>query len=299
MGCIEPISLERLSLSAEDVGTESSSCGAITNQGCCSGQVLVFCSAGALVTKPCAPSDMCGWNALFDLYTCGPTGKGDPSGKVPRDCPPLDLGIVDASSPPDVPEADGGGCGALEYVGCCSGNMLHFCSGDRVLSLNCAKNPLCGWNYSSGFYDCGTSGDVDPKGHYPKLCSEVLGDGGVQLDGALDQGTEQGPSDSNIDIADDGGLDADAAEDGFAAPDGPPLSDVSTLDDVETSEAVGLDASGLDVSTGDFRDIVAAGGGGCSGCSVDPQATGSSALFLLLLMFLAAIIGSGRGNREP
>jgi hypothetical protein len=62
------------------------------------------------------------------------------------------------------------GCGAITDVGCCSGATLKYCSGTTVAVSTCASSSTCGWNPTSGYYDCATSGGSDPSGNYPKSC---------------------------------------------------------------------------------------------------------------------------------
>lgn len=173
-GCVDPRPTRGLAraLGAPDGAT---GCGAITYQGCCTGQTLHYCAGGKRVSQLCSPPGTCGWDKFSSLYTCGAADGVDPSGKVPRACPLLDGGQPDAPKPPDASKQDLSGCGGVSYVGCCSGSVLQFCAGGNVLTLSCASSQ-CGWNPSGGFYDCGTAGQADPSGKHPKTCANPLAD---------------------------------------------------------------------------------------------------------------------------
>ena len=74
-------------------------------------------------------------------------------------------------------ETTGGGpiqkgdpCGAVTYEGCCQDNVLVWCADDGLANtLDCMQNPVCGWKNNSG-YDCGSEGQADPTGAFPKAC---------------------------------------------------------------------------------------------------------------------------------
>lgn len=76
----------------------------------------------------------------------------------------------DAGAPAALRPADGDGCGALEFAGCCDGETALWCEDDRVRSLDCGPRPRCGWRPSSGYHDCHTDGGDDPAGLHPKRC---------------------------------------------------------------------------------------------------------------------------------
>jgi len=62
------------------------------------------------------------------------------------------------------------GCGKIGFAGCCDGETLTFCEGGGTCVLDCAKNLHCGFDAKKGFYDCGTDGQADPTGEFPKEC---------------------------------------------------------------------------------------------------------------------------------
>jgi hypothetical protein len=59
-------------------------CDGITYDGCCDGNLLVYCEESNLVTQDCG-TDGCGWNEGNAWYDCGFAGS-DPSGNKPGDC---------------------------------------------------------------------------------------------------------------------------------------------------------------------------------------------------------------------
>lgn len=61
-------------------------------------------------------------------------------------------------------------CNGITYEGCCDGQILKYCAEGKVVTENCASKPQCGWKANQKYYDCGTSGNADPDGVYPKTC---------------------------------------------------------------------------------------------------------------------------------
>ena len=68
------------------------------------------------------------------------------------------------------PGSGSAGCDGLTYQGCCDGNLLKYCDGNQLKTINCGNNPQCGWKADAGYYDCSTNGGSDPSGKYPKDC---------------------------------------------------------------------------------------------------------------------------------
>jgi hypothetical protein len=60
--------------------------------------------------------------------------------------------------------------------GCCDGSTLKYCLLGSVITVDCATSPSCGWDSSSGEYDCGTAGGSAPNGT-PKQCCVPQCDG--------------------------------------------------------------------------------------------------------------------------
>ncbi len=83
-------------------------CGAVTAEGCCSGDTLKYCDKGKVRIKDCFSKPYCGWDPSNKYYACGMQGKADPSGKYPQPCP---LSNNDAGPPseagPDLLLPDG------------------------------------------------------------------------------------------------------------------------------------------------------------------------------------------------
>jgi MYXO-CTERM domain-containing protein len=278
----------RRALALAEAGVEAGpGCGTITYKGCCSGQSLVYCAAAGTLTLKSCGSQQCGWNATFGIYACGTSSAADPSGTLPRSCPATDAGLPDAAptdAPVDAPtgadaQADAG-CGALGYVGCCSAQLLLFCSGGQVLSQSCAGG--CGWNAAKGLYDCGTSGGSDPKGVFPKSCAAVMGDAGIP-DLGVDLALADASSDSAADLAGDTAQDQTVTKDGFTTSEGAPNPEASTPIDGAPREMSGLDAAGLDVvKQSDSGQLIPGGGGGCT-CQAGGGGTPQLAPLLLVL----------------
>jgi hypothetical protein len=179
--------------SAADVGGDASGCGAVTYQGCCSGQILWWCESGTLRHLDCAARPKCGWGDA-GLYDCNTSGAPDPSGQHALDCFDLpDAGPVEAG-----PEA-GGPCGAIGIEGCCDGTTLKYCDRGVIRKVSCALNPTCGWFAMGQYYDCGTDGLENPL--FPRLCP-----GAVPTDAVPDlfPTPDVGPADATTDAGDGG-----------------------------------------------------------------------------------------------
>lgn len=299
--CDDPLSLGRAPLTGVDA---ASSCGTVSYQGCCVGQTLVYCASGKLVTKPCAPG-LCGWNQVFGIYECGLSDASDPTGAAPRSCPPIDAGTMDLQVDGFVfvdsaPVEGGAGCGALGFVGCCSGSTLVFCVAGQILSQSCQSAPACGWNALKGLYDCNTPGLPDPSGKHPLSCSAVTGDAGLPpLDsgGAVDQGQDvvpgEGLTEAGVDATTE---DQTVVKDGNITSEGVTAEDHGSPADGPSPEVIGLDASGLDAGQqGDAKQVRPSGGGGCSGCRVTANG-GLSSLTWLMLAFVVVAIARRKGQ---
>ncbi len=188
-----------------DCGPAPQTCGNITWEGCCDGEVLKYCEDNQLVTMNCSSDPHCGWNASQGFYDCGTSGGADPSGQNPKSCPgactPNCTGKVcgddgcggscgtcpagqtchagqcvpNVEYPnqclgPDQPSASS--CTAVEtYEGCCDAyGRVIWCEDGQLYCVDCANRyPQCGWD-PEGFYNCGTNGGADPSGQFPKAC---------------------------------------------------------------------------------------------------------------------------------
>jgi len=184
-----------------------SSCGDITYEGCCDGEVLRWCEDGQIQTMDCAGNPFCGWQTGEGFYNCDTDGAGDPSGVFPRDCGgsmgpvcgdgACDGGETAASCPADcgtvMPSPCGDGVcdpletetscpvdcaaascdGGITEAGCCEGQTLVFCTVDGLKAADCAADLACGWNAAAGAYSCGTAGTPDPSGVRPHFCADL------------------------------------------------------------------------------------------------------------------------------
>jgi len=155
---------------------------------------LIMCEAGVLTVVACQveggdaeEAGECGWNPEEGRYTCGGSGL-DPSLKYSIECP--------ASSPQDVtiqdtllPES----CQDVPFAGCCLGDMVYWCDGAGLHSIDCASKPppydQCGWSVAKGYYDCGGIGQ-DPTGEYGFYCPNIEPD--VKTDSAETQFCKHG-----------------------------------------------------------------------------------------------------------
>ena|GEM_PF-2536501 len=120
---------------------ESDKCGDIDTVGKCDGQKVLYCADdNKLVSMTCNDDEEC---ALHDgVYNCVPKG-----------------------TQPQDPK----GCGDIDAIGKCDGNVLSYCGeGDIVVTETCGKEEKCGKDpdgknncISKDFKDCG---DVDGVG---------------------------------------------------------------------------------------------------------------------------------------
>lgn len=99
------------------------SCGAVTDEGECQGNVAVYCDAGELVADDCAA-----YGETCDAGYCG--GGVDPD-----------------------PQPGGGSCGAIDEVGVCQGTVVSYCDAGELVSYDCADDGTsCG--DVGGYFDC-------------------------------------------------------------------------------------------------------------------------------------------------
>jgi hypothetical protein len=65
-------------------------------------------------------------------------------------------------------------CGGIDFVGCCDGDIQHYCEDGFQLLVDCAAQGLtCGWKETLGWYDCSDSSLSDPSGTFPLWCPGV------------------------------------------------------------------------------------------------------------------------------
>lgn len=103
-----------------DMSMQSGACGNITYAGVCNGNVLSYCKTNQLKTIDCGASAM----------VC----KVDPAGDA------------------DCHFVAGAACGSLDAAGVCDGNTVAYCSGGKVVLIDCtASGRTCNDTF---FADC-------------------------------------------------------------------------------------------------------------------------------------------------
>ena len=173
-----------------------SNCGDIGLLGCCDGDTLRYCLENELLSVGCGDDPVCGWDD--GLYGCGTSGDEDPLGAFPLHCPgtyeyACDDGLdEDGDGSIDCYDTDcltsgvcSNACSGLDYIGCCSGEVLYWCEEGTLQASDCSGSPSCGWVNEEIGYNCGATGDADPTGSYPADCPpsvEVNCDDGVDND---------------------------------------------------------------------------------------------------------------------
>jgi hypothetical protein len=152
-------------------------CASLTKVGCCFEEVLWYCDEGRAHAIDCREALHCGWRRS-GKYDCGTGGQVDPSGTFVKYC---EFG---SSGPPTMwarYDSKLRACGKRERRGCCKGDTLNYCRGGRVYQVDCSHNRHCGWRSSTQVYNCGTAGEADPEGRFPRDCpsgaDERPGDG--------------------------------------------------------------------------------------------------------------------------
>jgi len=156
------------------------SCGSVTYEGCCEGELLKYCDQGSLKSINCSSKPSCGWNGQASYYDCGTAGGADPSGQNPKSC----------SSTPQVV------CGNGK---CEAGESSATCPAD------CPAQPVCGdgkcqapENSSSCPQDCQTAAECgDGKCQAPETSSSCPADCDVQTQPVCGDGKCQAPETSS------------------------------------------------------------------------------------------------------
>jgi len=64
----------------------SNNCATYTFEGCCDGDVLMWCQSGTLCLLDCNQSPQCGWDNAQGFYNCGTTGTPAPGNNPPMEC---------------------------------------------------------------------------------------------------------------------------------------------------------------------------------------------------------------------
>lgn len=199
-------------------------------------------------------------------------------------------------------------CGGLTYQGCCQGNTLHYCDQGVAQQQPCGELGPCGWDPGGKYYNCGTSGQEDPDGVFPKECDlpcapscagRQCGDDGCGAtcgqcaagdictsDGVcIHASTEPTPDLISQDV-----VVSDVPD--VALPD-QTAGDSSGKDSAE--HAPGTDASDLKTDANPGVDVVAEVPKNGQGCSAGQPPGGASGSMLLLLLALLGLALKGRG----
>jgi plastocyanin len=164
-------------------------CQGVTFEGCCDGEVAVWCEDGELSEYDCdqAGEPSCGW--VPDLgYYCDSDGGIDPSGELPKACDLADCtpNCTDVACGDDGCGGSCGGCGdgqmceagicvaddclGITYDGCCDGEVSTWCEDGELQTDDCTQyEGLCGWVDDVGYY-CESEGSSDPSGALQKDC---------------------------------------------------------------------------------------------------------------------------------
>jgi uncharacterized protein (TIGR03382 family) len=161
-------------------GGGGGACGAVSYEGCCQGQVVLFCEGGTLQQLDCSANPSCGWSAEGGYYDCGTLGSGDPSGLHPFACgggtnPYCGNGICEAGENASTCPSDCGG-GTNPYCGngvCEAGENASTCPQDcgGGCTPSC-QNKNCGDDGCGG--SCGTCpspGFCNWEGQCESLCT--------------------------------------------------------------------------------------------------------------------------------
>jgi len=75
----------------------------------------------------------------------------------------------DCDSACKAPEETPDGCGDVTYEGCCDGDELSYCEGNKITKINCGAG-TCGWDTANAFYNCNTDGKASPYPEFPLSC---------------------------------------------------------------------------------------------------------------------------------
>jgi hypothetical protein len=94
-------------------------CGSVSYDGECNGDVLTWCEDDSVQTMAC--DGVCGFDETNGYYNC-------------------------------LEEVTTSGCGDLDEAGTCAGDTVYWCDGESTQSMECEYG--CGWNDEAGYFDC-------------------------------------------------------------------------------------------------------------------------------------------------
>ncbi len=201
-------------------------------------------------------------------------------------------------------------CQGIGFEGCCQDEQALWCNGGSLGVIDCAEQPLCGWN-GGGFYDCGTDGSADPTGTVAKECPEACvpdcrerecgHDGCGGMCGACDDGLlcQDGLCATPVEpdaveavdtvsdtAADPGGTDPGGTDPG-TDPGAADVASDTTAGDVPAADVPASTDANVDSATPDEGGGRDEGGGG--GCTTGGSHAGSFGLLLALAGLLLLV----------
>ncbi len=159
-------------------GSGGSSCGAVDDVGECEGLFLSYCNDGALVSVDCQTKNgICGFDAAAGWYDCvappttttcdGVPAAGLCDGDALVTCGATGPETTDCAALGGTCAVDGSGyagcvttppvsgCGDVDHVGVCDGDIVYWCDGGTLASIDCGEaGRTCGWNSDQKFNDC-------------------------------------------------------------------------------------------------------------------------------------------------
>jgi V8-like Glu-specific endopeptidase len=256
----------------------AASCGDVSFEGCCSGQLLEYCDGGKLQMIHCGGNPSCGWNAEGKYYDCGTPGAADPSGANPQAC----TGGATCGN---------GACEAGESAASCAqdcgGNCGNGVCEQSESAVTCAADcgggnpPVCG-------------NGVCEQGEFAGTCAKDCG--GECGDGVCDPG-----EDADNCAKDCGPTPADNCGDGTCSPG---ETGASCPEDCEVpAEACGDgECTGAETCTScaqDCGECPSKGGGGWCALGMRPASPGAAGLLVLALLGAVAVLrrrGTGRAR---
>ncbi len=135
---------------------EEDGCRGVGPTGACDGDTAYWCQDGELRNVDCGNvGEQCGWVSDDVGYYCG----GDPAagpGAPPPGPPPGDPAPGDPAPPPADPQ----GCGDIDYLGACDGDVALYCHEGELGRVDCARwDQPCGWVDDDTGYYCGGMGE--------------------------------------------------------------------------------------------------------------------------------------------
>jgi len=145
-------------------------CGSLTFEGTCSdnGLVVSWCEGGQIKNQDCTEygqNYVCGWQTGEGYYWClnkcnnACSGKQCGSNGCGGSCGTCTAGKT-CSAAGTCEAGSSGGCGNITFAGVCEGNVLKYCSLDKLVVKNCGVDgKVCEYNEGLKWYECATPQD--------------------------------------------------------------------------------------------------------------------------------------------